>query len=393
MDFIESIVKLAQEDMRKRGILASVTIAQAILESGWGKSELAVNAYNLFGMKANLSGNTWSGSTWDGEIYRKRTAEEDEGGNTYYIDADFRRYGSIEESIADHSAYLIGAMNGKRKRYEGLQGEKDYKKAIQIIKYGGYCTSSEYVNKIIELIETYDLTKFDRVEQEVKPLKIYLSPSDQTGNGYRGISTNEAVQCRRIANAAAVHLKRNGYNVKVGNDGTTYQQRVADSNAWGADVHVPIHTNAGGGGGTIVFAYPSSVKNKYVQEVYKSVAAISPGRNGKDYGVQEHKGLYEINQSNCTCVYVECEFHDDKTLAEWIVDHVDALGEAICKGFCAADDKKYIAPEKDDDSPENAPTKGKLYRVQVGAYGIKANAVAMQDKLKKAGYPAIIKED
>ena len=63
--------------------------------------------------------------------------------------------------MTDHSAYLLGAMNGKKKRYAGLQGGKDYKKAIQIIKAGGYATSSDYVESICSIIKKYNLTRFD----------------------------------------------------------------------------------------------------------------------------------------------------------------------------------------------------------------------------------------
>lgn len=255
----------------------------------------------------------------------------------------------------------------------------------------GWASGVGYGNKIIDILNRI-------LREEEHSMKIYLSPSDQTGNGYRTGNTNEAVQCRKIANAASKALKRNGYTVKVGADGTTYQERVADSNTWGADIHVPIHTNAtgkpeGGGGGTIVFAYPNSVKNKYVQEVYKAVAELSPGRGGKDYGVQGKTGLYEISHSKGVCVYIECEFHDDATLAKWIIDNVDALGEAICKGFCNADGKKYVAPEKAPETPNNEATGGKLYRVQVGAYSKKENAEAMMDKLKSKGFDAILKYD
>lgn len=69
-EFLDLMVPLAVADMKKSGVLASVTLAQAILESGWITSELAVNANNIFGMKAELSGNTWPGSTWNGEVYR-----------------------------------------------------------------------------------------------------------------------------------------------------------------------------------------------------------------------------------------------------------------------------------------------------------------------------------
>ena len=136
-EFIDSIAPLAQADMRKSGILASVTIAQACLESAYGTSELAVNARNLFGMKCVLSGNTWT-SAWDGVTeYRKRTQEQDTSGKAYYITAGFRWYPDIAASIRDHSLYLLQAANGHRLRYDGLAGEQDYRQAATIIRYGG----------------------------------------------------------------------------------------------------------------------------------------------------------------------------------------------------------------------------------------------------------------
>ena len=69
-------------------------------------------------MKCSLSGNTWSGTAWDGKSSVKiRTAEQDTAGNTYYINADFRKYPCMEKSIADRCAYLLGAVNGSKKRY------------------------------------------------------------------------------------------------------------------------------------------------------------------------------------------------------------------------------------------------------------------------------------
>ena len=120
-DVIKKVGPLCSADMKTSGILASVTMAQFILESGYGKSELAQGANNCFGMKKSLSGNTWSGSTWDGKsIYTKKTQEDDGTGRLYTITADFRKYPCVEDSIADHSAYLLGAMNGKgwRIRYQ-----------------------------------------------------------------------------------------------------------------------------------------------------------------------------------------------------------------------------------------------------------------------------------
>lgn len=160
-DVIAKVGPLFTADQKKSGILASVSLAQFILESGYGKSELAQNANNCFGMKKSLSGNTWSGSSWDGKsIYTKKTQEE-ENGQMITITADFRKYSCVEDSIADHSAYLLGAKNGSALRYNGLKGCTDYKKAVQIIKDGGYATSSIYVSNLCSIIERWNLTKYD----------------------------------------------------------------------------------------------------------------------------------------------------------------------------------------------------------------------------------------
>ncbi len=128
-DFVKKIGPLAHADMLKSGILASIIAAQAILESGYGTTELAQNANNYFGMKCSLSGNTWP-TVWDGtSTYTKKTAEQNPDGSIYYVTADFRKYPNIETSIADHSLYLAGAKNGSELRYEGLIGETDPKKA------------------------------------------------------------------------------------------------------------------------------------------------------------------------------------------------------------------------------------------------------------------------
>lgn len=125
-EVIAKVGALFTADQNKSGILASVSLAQFILESGYGKSELAKNANNCFGMKKSLSGNTWSGSVWDGKsVYTKQTKEQNADGSYETITANFRKYACVEDSIVDHSAYLLGAMNGSKKRYEGIAGMTD----------------------------------------------------------------------------------------------------------------------------------------------------------------------------------------------------------------------------------------------------------------------------
>jgi flagellum-specific peptidoglycan hydrolase FlgJ len=147
-DFIAQVGAFAAADMSGSGILASLTVAQAVLESGWGKSALALKANSLFGIKA--------GADWKGRVFNSKTQECYDGVNFIEVDAAFRAYDSWEQSIADHSAFLTGKM-----RYAAVVGETDYKTACAAIKAAGYATDPAYAEKLISIIETYDLTAFD----------------------------------------------------------------------------------------------------------------------------------------------------------------------------------------------------------------------------------------
>lgn len=160
-EFINAVGPIAREDYRKTGVLASVTLAQAINESGWGKSGLTQNSNNMFGMKTSLSGNSWSGSVWDGRSYVEVKTREEYNGKKVTITAKFRKYPSVAQSIADHSVYLSNAMNGARRRYDGLTDTKSYFSQLTILQKGGYCTWSGYVSELTTLIKKYDLTKWD----------------------------------------------------------------------------------------------------------------------------------------------------------------------------------------------------------------------------------------
>lgn len=161
---IEKIAPLYQDNMRKTGMLASVGIAQFCLESGYGKTDLAEFANNLHGMKESLSGNTWTGSVWDGvSIYGKESPEV-YNGVTKMVYSEFRKYPNCEASIADRAAYFLNAMNGSVKRYPGIAGNKDYKSVINIIAAGKYATDPNYVSKLVNLVERWELFKYDDVE-------------------------------------------------------------------------------------------------------------------------------------------------------------------------------------------------------------------------------------
>lgn len=165
-EFVSLVGPLAHEDMLQSGILASVTAAQACLESGYGTTVLATEAQNFFGMKTTLSNNDWA-SVWDGvSKYTKVTNEQKPNGIVYQVTADFRKYPDMLTSIRDHSCYLNGAKKGSVLRYAGLSGEKNYRKAAQLIKDGGYATDIAYVDKLCSLIERWNLTQYDKLEDD-----------------------------------------------------------------------------------------------------------------------------------------------------------------------------------------------------------------------------------
>lgn len=162
--FIDRVGKLATTDMQTSGILASLTIAQAILESGWGTSELCRNASALFGIKAD--------GRWAGKVYSKDTKECYDGANFTTVRALFRAYSSWEESIADHSAFLRAGS-----RYKAVIGETNYKAACKAIKAAGYATDPSYADKLISLIESYELTVYDKGKKEETNNMALLSPN------------------------------------------------------------------------------------------------------------------------------------------------------------------------------------------------------------------------
>ena len=173
--------------------------------------------------------------------------------------------------------------------------------------------------------------------------KIYLSPSNQSGNTYAYGNTNECDQCNRIADATKEALERCGFTVKKAPKGQDMSKSIAESNAWGADLHLPIHTNAGGGSGTMCMVYTKASENmKYANPIYKSVQAVTPGRT--EYGIRAYPELAELNGTNCIAVYTEVDFHDNKTIAKWIIENVKMVGEAFAKGVCTACNVAYVAP-------------------------------------------------
>ena len=222
--------------------------------------------------------------------------------------------------------------------------------------------------------------------------KVFLSPSEQFNNAYAWGNTTEGVQCGKIAHACEAALERCGISVKLQHEGTMASKCQA-SDAFGADLHVCIHTNAYNGkvSGTRMFCHDASGKGmKACKAIFSVLAPLTPG---KSENISVNPQLYEIRVPNAPTAYIECEFHDVPSVAKWIVEHTTDIGEAIAHGICNYFGVTYkTANPATAQKPTPAPTSDKLYRVQVGAYKEKKNAEAMLAKLKAAGFNGYIRQ-
>jgi len=146
--FIARVAADAILSQRETGVPASVTLAQAILESGWGKSGLSTKAHNYFGIK---------GEGPAGHVVM-RTREVFNGKEVYIADK-FRKYNSPAESFSDHGMFLV-----KNKRYAKCFNYKnDAEQFAREIQKAGYATDPNYANALIKLIRQYDLTRYDKI--------------------------------------------------------------------------------------------------------------------------------------------------------------------------------------------------------------------------------------
>ena len=178
MGYLDDIKPGAIAGWRAHQILPSLTGAQSIIESGWGKSKLAQPPYNnQFGIK--------SSPDWNGRNVNMPTREW--GPNGYYwINADFRAYDTIAESVKDHAAFFSNT-DWRRNNYRAVIGEKDYKKACRAVQSAGYATDPGYANSLIRIIEENKLYEWDKEAFEgsvsVESTNILVQQTDKTTGG------------------------------------------------------------------------------------------------------------------------------------------------------------------------------------------------------------------
>ena len=166
--YINTYKEIAVSEMHRTGIPASIKLAQGLLESDWGRSDLAKRAKNHFGIKC--------GNSWTGESFFKK---DDDYKNGKLISSCFRKYDNVSQSFIDHSDFL------SKPRYQHLYDYEltDYKSWAKGLKKAGYASDPKYPKKLIEIIEKYELHIFDE--------QLPSSPEEEMVAGMDGTSPSE----------------------------------------------------------------------------------------------------------------------------------------------------------------------------------------------------------
>ncbi|MFR0608744.1 LysM peptidoglycan-binding domain-containing protein [Limosilactobacillus balticus] len=162
--FIQSVAPGAIQGWNEYKVLPSITVAQAIVESGWGRSALSTQAHNLFGIKGSYNGNSVVMRTR--EVY---------GGRSVYVNANFRAYANNSESVTDHGRFL-----NVNSRYSNLLGDTNYVSVANKLRQDGYATDPSYANTLIRFVQTYNLNQLDAVALSGKVVTNKQTESAQT---------------------------------------------------------------------------------------------------------------------------------------------------------------------------------------------------------------------
>lgn len=378
-EFIEKIAQKTIDSCRSANLLPSPSIAQAIIESASGTSQLAVEANALFGIKAD--------KRWTGKTYSKIT-QEFSNGEYKSVKASFRMYDNWDDSIADHAKFLI-----ENKRYSNLVGVTHYKEYCKLIKEDGYATSPTYTQILIDCIEKHNLTKYDAEQSQEDNLKhpkkirsfnVHAghNPSGKAACGSAGY-LNESDENRNVCNGLIEKIKSAGHVAHncTCDDGASQkdvlQKIVAKCNQHTVDLDISIHFNAltkeyisdGKTKGVEVWIHPNN-RGKGVEKAAQAICDSVAKLGFTNRGVKYSDGLYVLKNTKSPAMLIECCFVDD--VDDFQLYECSKMVQAIYDGLSI-------------EAVENTEEK-KLYYVIAGVYSSEENAKAFAESLASKGY-------
>lgn len=390
-NFIEIIGSYVTKYAPLYGIkVHSPIIAQAILESARGTSELARNAHNYFGLK-------WHENRCPTAIgYYEKVGFEQNKDWTYTPGMmKWMKFTDVESGVKGYFDFI------NTSNYSTLKGVTDPEKYLRLIKDVGYATSLNYVENLMKVIADYDLTRFDKGVNRMKIIALDAGHGVNTAGKrcMKAIDPNETREWYlndRISDRVEELLA--DYDCKVVRVGDTTgkkdisrSQRVATANNINADVYISVHHNAGinggYGGGTVVYYYSTKPERKeQAQRLYNEVV----NRTGLvgDRGSKILKKAFDVvKNTKMPAFLIENGFMDSRVDVPIILSAEHA--EKTAQGILAFLVKEYSLNKKEVVNEANTKPQ-KVYRVQCGAFSNKKNAEALQRKLKNEGYEAIV---
>lgn len=288
-EFINSIKEGAIQGWEEHQILPSLTMAQAILESGWGTSRLAKEANNLFGIKASKD--------WTGE---KHLISSKEFKNGKYIDeiSFFRKYESLNDSVKDHGAFFH-STESRKNRYSKVIGQDDYKIVAYEIGQSGYATDSDYGNKILKIIEENKLFEFDPkgAEKEMANSHLVIAGHGRKRNGQwdSGAVYNGVTEAGLLRSDVIPEMKKfDGGKIDYITDYNVYDYgNMADFKKY--KTVTELHFNAFGdpsANGTEVLIYSGYNPDEMDQELLNKMSKYFNNR-----GIKKRSDLQNVNLS------------------------------------------------------------------------------------------------
>ena len=279
-NFLSTIGGYARDIAKNNDLYASVMIAQAILESGWGQSGLAsAPNYNLFGIKGDYNGNT----------VRMDTLEDDGSGNYYAAKEPFRKYSNYGESLSDYASLLTGDNNPNSWRYKFYYGARvsatnSYQDATQHLT-GRYATDTRYASKLNQLIQTYGLTQYDAGGSSTASPARPQAPA--TGGGSYTVQAGDSYW--RIANKYGISIEE--------------LQRLNGTSSYflypGQSLVVPGSASTTSGSASSASSSTSSTSTSSASGNYTVQAGDSYWRIANKYGIS----IQELQRLNGTSDY------------------------------------------------------------------------------------------
>lgn len=312
--FIEQIAPLIAKHAPRYGIcVCSPIIAQGILESAKGTSELAINALNFFGLKYK-KGRCPTAS----DVYLKVGSEQNADGSYSSSVMKWCKFNSMEDCVIGYFDFI------SHSRYAGLKGITDPKTYLETIKSAGYATSLDYVDNLMKVIESYDLTKYDNVKEDTNMATKIIAldaghglktAGKQTPDGIKEWTLNDKVRDKIVAMLKDYDVKFIFPDNNEGNADEGLSKRRAMYINGKADVAVSIHHNAYLGTWCTATGVSVYVDRNHTAKDMELANLIRPKL--AQYTGLKSRGVKKANftviyQNNIPAVLVEGGFMDNK---------------------------------------------------------------------------------